>query len=227
MQPLEKKKIKRFQQNLLRWFEKNKRTFPWRETQDPYQVVLAEILLQKTNVEKVLPVYVALLEKYPTVESLADAEVSDLVELVRPLGLLYRARRMKRSAESVVQKHGGNFPREKKELRQLYGVGDYMTNAVRAFAYGEPVPIVDTNVIRIFDRVFGLKSARPRARTDRLRWEQIGKAVPRKLSREFNLALLDFAALVCTSRNPKCPKCPMKNFCKYYYETQLTGIKAV
>ncbi len=219
MQTFNPQKLRRFRRNLLRWFEKNQRTFPWRETRNPYRVIVGEFLLQKTNVEKVLPVYREFIKQYPTVDTLAGAMLDDLVEYIRPLGLLYRALRMKRMAQSVVTLHGGKFPREKKELCHLYGVGDYMTNAVRAFAYSERVPIVDTNVIRVFDRVFGLKSERSRARTDRLLWEQIGEAVPRKHSREFNLALLDFAALVCTARKPKCARCPMKNFCLFYAST--------
>jgi len=181
--------------------------------------MVAEFLLQKTNVEKVLPVYREFLKQYPTIDALAGANLDDLVGYIRPLGLLYRTLRMKRMAQAVVALYGGKFPRGKKELRSLYGVGDYMTNAVRAFAYSEPVPIVDINVIRVFERVFELKSQRPRARTDKLLWEQIGKAVPRKRSREFNLALLDFAALICTVRKPKCAACPMKNFCLFYAST--------
>lgn len=225
MEPLDKEKLEQFQQILLDWFEHNKRTFPWRETQDPYQVIVAEMLLQKTNVEKVLPVYTHFLLKYPTVNYLAESELDELVEIIRPLGLLYRAYRMKQWAESVVNSHGGKFPRQAKELRQLYGVGDYMTNAVRAFAYGEQVPIVDTNVIRIFGRVFGIQSERARARTDRSLWNQIGSAVPMELSREYNLALLDFAALLCTARNPKCEICPMSDFCQFYRDYRRVRMK--
>jgi A/G-specific adenine glycosylase len=216
MSTLDRKYLKRFQRNLLRWFQTNGRSFPWRKTRDPYRIILAEMLLQKTNVEKVLPVYRALVKKYPRVQSLANANLRELKAEIRPLGLLYRAKRMKRMAQSVAQNYNGHFPKTRKELRQLYGVGDYMTNAVRAFAYGEQVPIVDTNVIRIFDRVFGLKSKRARARTDKTLWEIIGTAVPQKSSREFNLALLDFAALVCTHRAPKCRECPMQKFCRYF-----------
>jgi A/G-specific adenine glycosylase len=206
----------RFQRNLLRWFQANGRLFPWRRTQNPYRVLLAEMLLQKTNVEKVLPVYKSLLKKYPTVYSLANAPLRDLTREICPLGLLYRANRMKRMARDIVQNYKGRFPKTRVELRKLYGVGDYMANAVLTFAYGENVPIVDTNVIRIFERVFGIKSERPRARTDSEFWEFIGKTVPSHSSREYNLALLDFAALVCTYHSPKCPDCPMKKFCKYY-----------
>lgn len=217
---LDRKTVKRFQRNLLCWFEANGRTFPWRKTRNPYRVILAEMLLQKTNVEKVLPVYKSLIKKYPTVQALAKASLRDLTTQIRPVGLLYRAKRLKRMAQSVVRDHNGHFPKTRKELRQLYGVGDYMTNAVRSFAYGENVPIVDTNVIRIFDRVFGLKSELTRARTDRVLWEVIGTAVPQQSSREFNLALLDFAALVCTHPIPKCLACPMRKFCKYYSAEQ-------
>lgn len=179
-------------------------------------MILAEMLLQKTNVEKVVPVYKSIVKKYPTVQLLADAPLRDLTTQIRPLGLVYRAKRMKRMAQSVVRDRSGYFPKTQKELHQLYGVGDYMTNAVRAFAYGENVPIVDTNIIRIFDRVFDLKSQRSRARTDKILWTEIGTTVPEQSSREYNLALLDFAALVCTHHAPKCLSCPMRRFCAYY-----------
>lgn len=221
--PLDQEKLKIFQRKLLRWFKKHGRTFPWRKTRDPYRVIVAEMLLQKTNVEKVVPVYRKILKTYPSVKALASADINQIEKLIQPLGLLYRAVRLKRMAEGVVEDHSGRFPHSEKELNRLYGVGDYMTNAVRAFAYGEPVPIVDTNVIRLFARVFALKSRRPRARTDRQLWEQIGKAVPKKRGRDFNLAILDFAALVCTDENPKCPTCPMKSFCRYYDEAYLAG----
>lgn len=213
---LGEKTVERFQRNILNWFRTNGRSFPWRKTRNPYRVILAEMLLQKTNVEKVLPVYKSLIKKYPNVHSLASANLRALTSQILPLGLLYRAKRIKRIAQSVVRDHNGHFPKSAKELRQLYGVGDYMTNAARAFAFGENVPIVDTNVIRIFDRVFGLKSERPRARTDKLIWEKIGVTVPVQSSREYNLALLDFAALVCTHYSPKCHICPMQKFCNYY-----------
>lgn len=181
--------------------------------------------MQKTNVEKVLPVYGNFIKKYPSVETLADADPHELKESIRPLGLLYRAERMKKMAESVVSDYGGIFPKERKSLRGLYGVGDYVTNAVRAFAYEEQVPIVETNIIRIFDRVFDVRSDRPRARTDKLLWNLVGTALPKMRSRDYNLALLDFAALVCTARNPRCPNCPMRNFCNYYQKLRPTVSK--
>jgi A/G-specific adenine glycosylase len=214
--PLDKKRITIFRQNLLRWFWQHGRTFPWRQTRDPYRVLLAEMLLQKTNVAKVLPVYKQLVAQYPTVQNLAKANTTDLKIIIRPLGLLYRAHRLKKMAQGVVTKHDGMFPNTPKELHNLYGVGDYMTNAVLSFAYEQPRPIVDTNVIRVFDRFFGVKSRKPRARTDQMLWQTVGQTVPPKRAREFNLAILDLSALVCTAREPQCAVCPLKKTCLYY-----------
>jgi A/G-specific adenine glycosylase len=218
LKPLDQDKLRIFRQKLLLWFQKHGRTFPWRKTRDPYRVLVAEILLQKTNAAKVLPAYRQLVKKYPKVRDLASANVADLRSIIRPLGLLYRARRLKKMARGIIINHGGKLPLTQKELKKLYGVGDYMTNAVMSFAYEQPVPIVDTNIVRVFARVFGTKSPRPRARTDRMLWERIGTAVPAKRARDFNLALLDLAALVCTARDPKCSVCPMIRICLYYYK---------
>lgn len=215
MQSLEKLKSAKFQRNLFRWFEGNGRLFPWRQTQEPYRVIVAEFLLQKTNVEKVLLVYGNFIKRYPTVEILADAPIQEITEFIRPLGLLYRAGRMKKMADSIVSNYGGVFPSNKKLLRSLDGVGDYIANALLTFAFGQRVPIVDTNIVRIFDRIFGIKSDRSRARTDRRFWELVGTVVPKKHPREYNFALLDFAALICTAQDPSCPTCPMRNFCNY------------
>lgn len=209
-------KIQNFQAKLLCWFAKNKRDFPWRHTSNPYHVLLAEFLLQQTNVRKVPAVYNELLERYPSVKDLAEASEAELRETVGKLGLSYRAERLKKTAQRAVDLYHGTIPGAKEELLKLPGVGEYIANAVLCFAFGRETPLVDTNIVRILRRVFGVNSSRPRPRTDKELWAKTASLIPKGKAREFNLALLDFAALVCTHYNPKCSTCPVKDLCIHW-----------
>jgi A/G-specific adenine glycosylase len=117
-------------------------------------------------------------------------------------------------AQIVATEHRGEIPHLKEELLELPGIGDYIANAVLCFAYGESVPLLDTNIIRILERVFGIRSSKVRARTDKELWKAVERIIPPGKAKEFNLAMLDLAALICTSRNPKCSICPTADICK-------------
>jgi A/G-specific adenine glycosylase len=203
---------------LLAWHSKNKRTFSWRNTNKPFSILVAEIMLQKTDVKKVSEVYDKFIEKYPTPESLASAELVELRKELALLGIHQRVERLKKTAEKIISEYNGEVPSEKEELLKLPGVGEYIANAVMCFAFGKDVPIVDTNVIRLFERVFGVKSTKSRPRTDRMIWKFADQLIPKGKSIDYNQALLDFAASICTSKNPLSGICPVKKICNYAKE---------
>lgn len=205
-----------FIRRIRSWFQKHGRSYPWRETHDPYKILVSEYLLQQTNADLALPTYRQFLVKYPTVSALAQANLRSLNALVKPIGLAYRAVRLRTWARQVVQEYNGRMPSTREDLLRLHGVGLYMSNAVRCFAYNERVPILDTNTIRIFERIFGIKSNLKRPRTDKILEERMKEYLPKSSVREFNYALLDFGALACTFKNPKCSDCPLNQICKYY-----------
>jgi len=219
-------KAERFSQLLLTWFEDNQRSFPWRQTRDPYKILLAEIFLRKTNAAKVLTVYADFLERYPRIEAIAQAKESDLADFLRPLGLYQcRAKYLANLAKIVINKHQGEIPNSKLELLGLPGVGDYIANALLCFAFDESVPLLDTNIIRIALRVFSLESNKKRARDDPIMWQAIGQILPKTKARAFNLALLDLAATICRPKNPQCEDCPVFSICDYYRANKLSAQK--
>jgi A/G-specific adenine glycosylase len=209
-------RLPEFQRLLLDWFSTNGRRFPWRRSRDPYKILVAEVLLQKTDSTKVLPVYRRLVKKHPNVRSLAGARLLSLKRLIRPIGLHYRARRLQMMARDIVEGYGGRVPRTAPELLRLPGVGAYIANAVLAVAFLEPVPMVDTNVVRVMKRAFNMRSRMTRERADRRLWASVAATIPRARARDYSLALLDLGGLVCTARKPNCPDCPVSHPCSYY-----------
>ena len=201
---------------LLDWFESNKRNYSWRQPDlTPFQLLIAEIMLQKTGANQVQNIFPEFIEKYPDAESVSKIKEEDLEEILHPLGLFKRrARDIKKTAEMIV-KNGNKIPKSRKALMELPGVGEYIANAVLCFAYKKAVPIVDANVGRVMKRVysFPVKSAPSR---DKNLLEQMKEILPKEKARDFNLALLDFAALVCLPKNPRCGECPLLKSCDFY-----------
>ena len=205
------------QNRLLRWFEDHRRRFPWRETSDPYAILVAEKLLQQTSAnERVVSAYRGILSQYPMVGALAQAKPEDIEPVIAPLGFRYRATELPKLARIIVAQHDGKMPDDLDQLLSLPGVGDYIARTVLCFAYGRDVPIVDTNVARFLYRMFGLPGRLPSnpARNRRL-IHQAANLVPPKNARNFNLAILDLCAKVCTSSNPDCEGCPLRRLCVY------------
>jgi len=202
---------------LLDWWKDNKRDFPWRHTEDPYSILIAEMLLRKTTAKQVEKIYDQFLTIYPAPNSLADADKNELKKLLEPLGMEHkRAELFKTFGLYVKEKYGGKVPLEPEELLKLPGIGMYATNAVLSFACSKDVPLLDTNFIRVVYRVFGIKSKKLRARDDEKMWEFAKTLIPKGNSKSFNLAVLDFAALVCRAKKPKCSECPIRDICFYY-----------
>lgn len=210
----EKKDI--FVKKLLKWHKKNFREFTWRKSDDPYQIIIAEMMLQKTDAEKVEPIFKSFIIKYPELKTLANADIKEIKEDINILGIHRRAERMKNLANNIIEDFNGEIPKEKEQLMSLIGVGGYISNAVLCFAYNKDTPLVDTNSIRILERVFSIKTKKSRARTDKELWATLEKMIPKGLGREFNLAIIDFSALICKSRIQIHEKCPMRDICNYY-----------
>lgn len=207
---------------LLEWFEDAQRRFPWRETGDPYAVLVAEKLLQQTVArDSVIEVYRDLLDAYPTVDALAEANVENVLGIIHPLGLHYRAKELVTLAQLIHNKCDGRIPQELDSLLALPGVGDYISRAVLCFAFGKKVPVVDTNVARILHRVLGLSDPIPSNPSRKKSLIELSKALlPDSQSREFNLALLDLGALICTPANAKHEECPLVQICEYAIQLQ-------
>jgi A/G-specific adenine glycosylase len=216
----------RFAAGLLAWFEKNRRRFPWRaRPRSAYRIAVAEALLQKTSATNALPIYKRLIRKYPTVGSLAAADLRTLRALLRPLGLPRRSRLLRDLAVEIVSKHHSRFPRTEAELRMLPGVGPYGASAIASQALGSQVPMIDVNVMRIFHRVFTMPYT-PRSGPSRRLRELVAEVLPPEEASDFNLALIDFGALICSSRNPRHDICPIAELCDYWLVRQGKPRKA-
>jgi A/G-specific adenine glycosylase len=206
-----------FAHQLLKWFSKNRRSFPWRETSDPYKVLIAEVFLRKTDAGKVLGIYEHFIRRYSGFETLINADRRELENFLRPLGLYRRkAKELMDLARIVATKYRGKVPHSRRELLELPGVGHYTANAVLCFAFAKTVPLVDTNVIRVVTRVFSFKPKRKRARDDPEIWRDVRKIMPKGKARDFNLAMLDLAATTCLPKKPMCGICPVIFSCDYY-----------
>lgn len=193
----EKSERNNFPDKVVAWYSKNgRKSLPWRnENRSPYEILTAEFMLQQTDAETVEKIYPKFLSKYPDLEALAESDIEELKELMRPLGLLYRAERMKESAQIIEEKFEGEIPKEKSELRQLPGVGDYIANAVLCFGYSQKKPILDVNVARIFILYFDLE-IEGRTRNQTCLWELAESLLPETRFKEYNWGLLDLGAQV-------------------------------
>lgn len=197
---------------LLRWWRENRRALPWREAPDPFHVLLAEVLLQKTPWWKVARAYEVLLARWPTPELLASASLEELADVVRPLGIVSRTPRIRELAAAVAQRRG--VPTKEADLRALPGVGEYVARAVRCFAFRRPEPLVDSVSGRVLRRIFGLPEVGEPGR-DAAVWE-VARAVAGSVkAAEVNWALLDLAAAVCKPRRPRCWNCPVAGHCAW------------
>lgn len=199
---------------LLEWGERNRRRFPWRETRDPWKVLLAEVLLHRTRADQVIPVYQAMVTRYPDPDALARASLHELQELMGSLGLYWRVPLLLEMARQIAHLHGGRVPENLESLRALPGVSDYIAGAVRILAFDRGEPVLDTNIVRVLGRLFGLPIRDSSRRNRRFR-ETMAKLMTGEKPGDLLLALLDLAALICLPREPRCPECPLHEFCEH------------
>src|SRR5918994_3070259 len=211
-------RLSRIRDGLLGWFKENARELPWRRTRDPYAILVSEVMLQQTQVDRVLPYYTRFLERFPTVEDLANAATSEVIRFWSGLGYNRRAVNLQRAARAVVDEWGGSFPDDPAELKRLPGIGAYTAGAIAAFAHERDVAFLDTNMRRVISRVvFGTESA---PESDAL--AAANALVPDGQGWTWNQALIEFGALQCTARRPACIICPLRDDCAAYPTMQVT-----
>jgi A/G-specific adenine glycosylase len=202
-----------FRRRLLAWYDRNGRDLPWRFAKDPYQILVSEIMLQQTQVDRVLPKYREWLERFPSFESLAARPVEEAVETWYPLGYNIRPRRLHSIAREAVARYDGTLPSDEATLLSFKGIGPYTAGAIRSFAFGQRAAILDTNVARVLFRVFVGKGNPKAHEVRRHLWEVSRAVLPRARVFDFNQALMDFGAMVCPAKKPRCPSCPMRRSC--------------
>jgi A/G-specific adenine glycosylase len=205
-----------FRRRLLAWYRRHGRDLPWRSTRDPYRILVSEVMLQQTQVDRVVPKYHEWLERYPTFNALAAARERDVVKAWHPLGYNIRPRRLHHIAREAVSRYNGALPEDEASLRAFKGIGAYTAGAVRSFAFGQRAAILDTNVARVLSRVF-VGERPPRTSTsDKQLWQLSRTVLPHRHVFDFNQALMDFGAIWCSARKPRCGGCPMKARCRAY-----------
>jgi A/G-specific adenine glycosylase len=198
---------------LLAWFRKNARDLPWRRTKDPYAIWLSEIMLQQTRVEQGLPYYERFIAAFPTVQALAQAKEDEVLKLWEGLGYYSRARNLHKAAKHVAFACNNELPRMAAHWLELPGVGRYTAGAIASIAFGERTAVVDGNVIRVLSRLFNVDDCTDETATREQLWTLAESLVPPKHPGDFNEALMELGATICTPKNPMCEVCPVARLC--------------
>ena len=211
------KKIREIRKRLLAWYGEEARDLPWRSTQDPYAILVSEIMLQQTRVETVLSYYERFLKRFPTFVALAHAPIDDVLKAWEGLGYYRRAHNLHRAAQAVVEKHSGHLPASRDALGDLPGIGAYTAGAVASIAFNLNEPALDGNIIRVLSRVFAVDSDISRAATKRTLLEFAARLVRDGSASEMNQGLMDLGARVCLPRRPQCEACPVASECDAHH----------
>ena len=205
---------KDFSTALLTWYRSHRRDLPWRRTKDPYKIWTSEVMLQQTTVTAVLGYYERWLKRFPTMQSLAGADIRDVLKAWQGLGYYNRAKNFHRAAQIVINEFGGELPHDPESLRALPGFGPYTVGAVLSIAFNRPVTIVDANVRRVFQRILAVQ--KPKTGFDKNLYRLLESVISRRSPGDFNQGLMELGALVCKSQEPSCNICPVNKFCKAY-----------
>ena len=200
--------------SVIGWFRENGRVFPWRETNDPFHILVAEVLLRQTQARRLVDPYLELVAKYPNPESLARANVEALREWFKPLGLVRRADSLVECARILVRDYWGQVPPDLKQLQSLPGIGKYSARAILCMAFNSPEPMVDEGCGRVLRRVLGYENRGP-AYSDGVLLHAAQTLLPEDKAREFNLGLIDIGASHCHTRTPDCAGCPLLRHCVF------------
>lgn len=203
-----------FAKKLLQWYMAYHRPLPWRGQHDPYRIWVSEIMLQQTQVETVIPYYAQWLEKFPTLTALANATEHEVLALWEGLGYYSRARNLHRAAQQVVKEYAGQMPNTLAGLRELPGIGPYTAGAIASIAFGVDAAVLDGNVKRVLARVFDLTVDVKSPQGEKQLWALAESLVPPRQAGDYNQALMDLGATICTPRNPTCLLCPVQTLCR-------------
>ncbi|APF17524.1 HhH-GPD family protein [Caldithrix abyssi DSM 13497] len=203
--------------NILKWYTHNSRNFPWRDTKDPYKIMIAEFMLHRTRAEQVVPVYLDFIKKYPDIYSLADAKPEEVKTVTNHLGLHWRSKHFIEAAKYLINNSGGKFPEEYNALRQIPGVGEYIAGAILTVSFNKPAAVVDSNIARFINRFWNLNlngEIRRKRKIKEIADDLFHNPEPGKLL----FALVDFTTAICKPGQPLCNECPLKVKCLYYLE---------
>jgi A/G-specific adenine glycosylase len=206
--------ITEFRGRLVAWYKKEGRRLPWRETADPYRILVSELMLQQTQVATVLGYYNRWLAKFPTLAKLAAAEEQEVLRAWQGLGYYNRARNLHRCARELMENGNGKLPEHVADLVRLPGIGRYTAGAIVSFAFDKPAPILDTNVTRVLARLINLQANVDSVTGRQALWEISETLVKDGEARLVNSAIMELGALLCLSRNPRCVLCPVRTFCR-------------
>ena len=198
---------------LLNWYHIHARTLPWRNHPDPYAVWVSEIMLQQTRVEAVIPYFNHWMERFPTMESLANASEQNVLSQWEGLGYYSRARNLQKAAKTVLKKYNGQLPRDSNQLRALPGIGRYTVGAIASMAFGLDEPTLDGNIRRVFSRLFDVSEPIDSSSAEKILWDLVAKHLPKGNARDYNQALMDLGATICLPKNPHCLICPIMKLC--------------
>jgi len=208
--PTRKPPVLEVRKRLLRWYRTSARPLPWRETRNPYKILVSEVMLQQTRVNRVLEKYPRFLKQFPSFSSLAKSTPAEVIVAWRGMGYNNRAVRLRSLAQIVCNNYRGRLPTDPDTLTQLPGIGRYTANAIACFAFEQHVAVVDTNIARVIRRVF------PRSSTDA--WKTAERILPARQAYDWNQALMELGALICTASNPRCADCPLLRHCPGAYK---------
>lgn len=213
---LEEKFQSAFSEKLIGWYKKNKRDLPWRDTTDPYKIWLSEVMLQQTQVDTVIPYYHRFLAAFPDLRTLAEAPLSKVLKVWEGLGYYARARNFHGAAQNILREKNGAMPSSHDELLKIAGIGPYSAAAIASIAFNENYPVVDGNVLRVLSRVLKITDP-PGKKGTKSRFVNSARALlPEGQAGDFNQAIMELGALICTPVKPKCTQCPISFFCKAY-----------
>jgi len=206
--------------SLLEWSKTHYRNYPWRETSDPYQILIAEIMLQRTKADQVNIIYKNFIKKYPNLKSIYYAQLIEIQEDIKKLGLFRRGKNIKLISKILIEENNGKIPRTVKELTALPGIGDYISGAFLISAYQEKQAPLDSNIVRFISRYFGYTQTDNSRRKKKYK-QKVDLLIPKKKPRQFLYALLDFAHFICRARAPECTVCCISKKCNYYLENNM------
>jgi A/G-specific adenine glycosylase len=214
--------IPEFQKSLLSWFRIHKRELPWRKTKSPYKIWISEILLQQTRVESVIPYYAQFLRQFPSINSLASADLQDVLKCCEGIGYYSRIRNLRKTAKIIEDKYNGRFPDNYADIIELPGIGEYTAAAICSIAFDQSMAAIDGNVLRVIARVFSINEDISKLSVKKKIRSIIKDIIPAVSCGEFNQALMELGALVCLPVHPKCMECPLSFYCAAYKNnTQL------
>lgn len=212
---------------LLYWYSKHKRDLPWRETSDPYRVWLSEVILQQTRIAQGWDYYLRFVDRFPDIQSLAEAEEEEVLKLWQGLGYYTRARNLHAAAKQIMSRFNGRFPTDYADICSLKGVGAYTAAAVSSIAFDAPHAVVDGNVLRVIARLFAVASPIDTTAGKKIIGERAQSLIDREHPGVYNQAIMDFGSLVCTPAQPKCMDCPLQPHCQAFQENRVTALPVI